>query len=396
MNNSSFVEKGCEYLMNTYSRMPVCFVKGEGARVWDVEGREYLDFISGIAVNSVGHCNPSVIKAVQEQVNELIHCSNLYWNKPQIELAELLIKNSFNGKVFFCNSGAEANEAAIKLARKVGKKRFGRYCYEIIVMKNSFHGRTYGSLTATGQGKYHKNFEPLVPGFKYVEFNDINAIKDAINPNVCAIMLEPVQGEGGIIPADPEYLKELRKLCDQNNVLLIFDEVQCGLGRVGTLFAYQHYGVVPDIMTLAKALGGGLPIGAVVAKKEIADFFEPGDHASTFGGNPLVCSAGLAALREIIDKKLYENAKIMGSYFMGKINELREQFDVIKEVRGLGLMLGVELIVDAKAVVNNCFEKGLIINSTGNNTLRFVPPLTIDYEDIDKAIEILKDVFKNL
>ncbi|MGB9858965.1 MAG: aspartate aminotransferase family protein, partial [Moorellaceae bacterium] len=278
MTNAEIIALGEQYVMRTYGRYPIALVRGAGARVWDADGREYLDFVEGLAVNSLGHCHPRVVEAIREQAGKLLHVSNLYWIEPQVELAQMLVENSDLDKVFFCNSGAEANEAAIKLARKYAKLHKGEECYEIISMRRSFHGRTLAALAATGQEKFHRGFEPLPVGFRYVPFNDLEALREAINSRTCAVMLEPVQGEGGVYPADPDYLKAVRELCDKEGILLIFDEVQCGLGRTGYLFAYQYYGVEPDLMTLAKALAGGVPIGAMLAKEEVAAAFAPGDH----------------------------------------------------------------------------------------------------------------------
>lgn len=385
-----------KYLMDTYNRYPIMLVKGEGTRVWDSEGNAYLDFVAGIAVNSLGHCHPALVEAIKKQAETLIHCSNLYWNEKQIELARMISENSFGGKVFFANSGAEANEGAIKLARKYASLKYGGKRYKIITAKNSFHGRTFGALTATGQEKYHKGFGPLLAGFKYVPLNDIEAIYEAVDDEVCAIMLEVIQGEGGIHEATPEYVKAVRKICDENDLLFILDEVQTGIGRTGKLFGYEHYSVVPDIMTLAKGLGGGFPIGAIIAKEDKA-VFEPGDHASTFGGNPLACAAGIAVLNEVTKDGFLESVDKKGKYFREGLETLQKKHKVVKEIRGKGLMVGCELdLEDASEIVLKALEKGLLINSVSHNVLRFVPPLIVTEEEIDEALQILDDVLSEI
>ena len=385
-----------KYLMDTYNRYPIMLVKGEGTRVWDSEGNAYLDFVAGIAVNSLGHCHPALVEAIKKQAETLIHCSNLYWNEKQIELAKMISENSFGGKVFFANSGAEANEGAIKLARKYASLKYGGKRYKIITAKNSFHGRTFGALTATGQEKYHKGFGPLLAGFKYVPLNDIEALYEAVDDEVCAIMLEVIQGEGGIHEATPEYVKAVRKICDENDLLFILDEVQTGIGRTGKLFGYEHYGVVPDIMTLAKGLGGGFPIGAIVAKEDKA-VFEPGDHASTFGGNPLACAAGITVLNEVTKDGFLESVDKKGKYFREGLETLQKKHKVMKEIRGKGLMVGCEVdLEDASEIVLKALEKGLLINSVSHNVLRFVPPLIVTEEEIDEALQILDDVLSEI
>ncbi|RAO98609.1 acetylornithine aminotransferase [Petrotoga sp. 9PW.55.5.1] len=382
-----------KYVMNTYSRFPITLVKGEGVKVWDKDGKEYLDFVGGIAVNALGHSHQAVVNAIKEQADKLIHCSNLYWTENQIELAKLICENSFGKSVFFCNSGAEANEGAIKLARKYGNTKYKGKRYKIITAKNSFHGRTYGALTATGQIKYHNGFEPLLDGFVYVDYNDLNSLQSAVDENTCAIMLEVIQGEGGVNEADSNYLKEVKNLCEKNDLLLIFDEVQTGIGRTGKLFAYEHSGVVPDVMTLAKALGGGVPIGALVVNEK-ADIFVPGNHASTFGGNPLACAAGKIVMNIISQKSFLDEVKEKGEYFKGELEKLKSKFSIIKKVKGKGLMLGVELDTnDGSKIVKKSMEKGLLINVINHNILRFVPPLIISKKEIKDGIEILKDVF---
>nr|WP_121958457.1 acetylornithine transaminase [Petrotoga sp. 9PWA.NaAc.5.4] len=383
------------HVMNTYSRYPIKLVKGNGCKVWDSEGNEYLDFVAGIAVNSLGHSHPEVVNAIKEQSEKLIHCSNLYWNENQIELANIICENSFGEKVFFANSGAEANEAAIKLARKYGTLKYGGKKYKIIAATNSFHGRTYGALTATGQFKYQKGFEPLVPGFKYVKYNDIDDLESAIDDETCAVMLEPIQGEGGINEGDKNYLQEVRKLCDEKDILLIFDEVQTGIGRTGKLFAYEHFGIVPNVMTLAKGLGSGFPIGAMIVDEK-ADVFVPGDHASTFGGNPLACAIGIKVMKIISDKSFLDQIKDKGDYLKKHLFYIKEKYSIMEEVRGKGLMIGCKLnMQEGGEIVKQAMKKGLLINIVNHNVLRFVPPLIVTKSEIDQALEILEDVFKN-
>jgi acetylornithine aminotransferase len=380
------------YLMNTYARIPISIVRGRGSRVYDLEGREYLDFVAGIAVNVLGHSHPDLILAIQKQTQQLLHASNLYFTEPQVKLAQALIEHSFAGKVFFCNSGAEANEAAIKLVRRYAHQKYGSDRYEIITMLGSFHGRTMATLSATGQEKVQKGFEPLVPGFTHVPFNDLPAVEKALGSSTAAIMVEPIQGEGGVHVADRSYLQALRALCRERDVLLIFDEVQTGMGRTGTLFAYEQFGVQPDVMTLAKGLGGGMPIGACLATDEVAAAFTPSVHASTFGGNPLACSASLAVLRVLTEGKLLMQSRTMGEYLAKGLLEIKDRVSNVKEVRGLGLIQGLELTIDGKPVVNDCLPRGLLINCTMDRVLRFVPPLIITQRDIDRLLDVLADV----
>jgi len=385
-----------QYIANTYARYPILLVRGKGTRVWDLEGEEYLDFVSGLAVCNLGHCHPKVVKAIQDQAEKLIHVSNFYYIEPQIQLASLLCKHSFADKVFFCNSGAEANEGAMKLARKYAKEKISKDRHEIITMERSFHGRTLATLTATGQEKFHKGYEPLMPGFKYVPFNDIRAVKNAIDSKTCAVMLEPIQGEGGVNCPLEGYLKALREICDEKGLLLIFDEVQVGMGRTGKLFAYEHDGVEPDMLTLAKSLAGGVPIGALIIKKGIADSFKPGDHASTFGGNPLATAAGVAALTAILEEGMLENCQKMGDYFLSQLEEIKGKFPFVKEVRGKGLILGMELKIDGSSIVNEMLKKKILINCTMGNVLRFLPPLIVTKEEIDRVVKTLEEVFNTI
>ena len=395
MNSQTMMMLSEKYVANTYARFPILLVRGKGTRVWDLEGEEYLDFVSGLAVCNLGHCHPRVVKAIQTQAEKLIHVSNFYYIEPQIQLASLLCKHSFADKVFFCNSGAEANEGAFKLARKYAKEKMGKDRYEIITMERSFHGRTLATLTATGQEKFRKGYEPLMPGFKYVPFNDIGAVKNGINSKTCAVMLEPIQGEGGVNCPSEGYLKALREVCDEKGLLLIFDEVQVGMGRTGKLFAYEHDRVEPDMLTLAKSLAGGVPIGALLIKKEVAGSFEPGDHASTFGGNPLATAAGVAALTTILEEGMLENCEKMGNNFLSQLEEIKKKFPFVKEVRGKGLILGMELKIDGSSIVKEMLRKKILINCTMGNVLRFLPPLIVAKEEIDRVVKALEEVFQN-
>jgi acetylornithine/N-succinyldiaminopimelate aminotransferase len=392
-----FDESG-RYIMNTYTRFPVVLRKGRGMKVWSSDGKEYLDFVGGVAVNILGHCHPRVVVAIQKQAQRLIHVSNYYHIEPQIKLAKLLVEHCFADKVFFCNSGAEAIEAAIKLARKYVKEQVHPDRFEIIAADNSFHGRTLAAVTATGQEKFWKGFEPLVPGFRHVPYNDILALREAITEKTCAILLEPIQGEGGVKVAGEDYLKEVRALCNEHNILLILDEVQTGMGRTGKLFAHEHFGITPDIMTIAKGLGGGVPIGAMLATDKVAAGFQPGNHASTFGGNPLVCAAGVATLETILeDGFILDQCNRMSSYFIKRLEDLKAEFPaLVKEVRGKGLLLGMELTKEGDQIVRACLEKGFLINCTAGNVLRFIPPLIVQGKDIDQLVEALRGIFSRL
>lgn len=398
MDMKKLFEESNRYLMNTYSRYPLVLRKGRGIKVWSSDGKEYLDFVGGVAVNILGHCHPRVVVALQKQAQRLIHVSNYFHIEPQIKLAKLLVEHSFADRVFFCNSGAEANEAAIKLARKFAQEHMSPEQFEILTALNSFHGRTLAAVTATAQEKFHKGFEPLVPGFRYVPFNDIEALKSAVRKETCAVLLEPIQGEGGVNIPDEQYLKAVRELCDERDMLLILDEVQTGMGRTGRLFAHEHYGITPDIMTVAKGLGGGVPIGAMLATEKVAASFQPGNHASTFGGNPLVCAAGVATLDTILeDGFLLDQCVRMSSYFIGRLERLREIFpNLIQDVRGKGLLIGMELTREGGPIVTACLEKGVLINCTAGNVLRFLPPLTVQQKDIDKLTDILHKIFMKI
>ncbi|MHA1669157.1 MAG: aspartate aminotransferase family protein [Promethearchaeota archaeon] len=391
-----WIERGKKVIMNTYSQFQIVLEKGDGVYLWDSEGKMYIDFVAGIAVNSLGYNNSDYVKEISTQLTKLQHCSNLYWMIPSIELSELLIQNSCFDKVFYCNSGAEAVEAAIKLSKKYGKKYHGETCNEIITMKKSFHGRTMATVTATGQTKYQKGYSPLLPGFSYVEFNNFNELDNAISENTCAIIIEPIQGEGGIHPAEKTYLEKVRSLCDKNDIVLVFDEVQCGIGRTGELFAYQLFDIKPDVVSLAKGLGGGFPIGAMLATQNKADALQPGDHASTFGGNHLACTAGKVVLKKLLYEGVLENVKKIGNYLKKKLIELQKKYEIIIDVRGRGLMLGIELNCPVKDIVIECMKKGLLILGAGENVIRFVPPLIIGKKEIDKGIDILNEVLEQL
>ncbi len=389
MNNAEIIAKGQKYCLNVFNRLPIAMVRGEGSYVFDADGNKYLDFVSGIAVNALGHAHPYVAAALAEQAAQLIHSSNLYWIEPQVRLAEVLVENSAFDKVFFGNSGAEANEGALKLARKYAVYKGRPERQQVITMQSSFHGRTLATLTATGQAKMHQGFEPLAAGFTYVPFNDWEALQAAVNEQTCAIMLEPVQGEGGVFPADPEYLRQIRRLCDERDVVLIYDEVQTGLGRTGKLFAYQHAGVAPDIMTLAKALGGGAPIGAFLSTDKVAAAFKPGDHGSTFGGNPLVCAAGLAVMKIMLEQDIPGRAAMLGEYLRGKLTELQAKYPCIKEIRGQGLLLGVQLDRPGADVVQACLRRGVLLNCTAGTVLRLIPPLNVSHAEADEFMAVL-------
>lgn len=382
------------YIMNTYGRYDVTFEKGIGTRIFDTKGKEYIDFVSGVAVNCLGHSNPIITKAICEQSQKLMHISNYYWNDNAIKVAKKLCENSDHQKVFFCNSGAEAIETALKLARKYGKLTGISDKNEIIYMENSFHGRTMGALSVTGQGKYQESFRPLIGNVKSVKFNDIADIEASISEKTCAIIIEPIQGEGGILKAEKEYLKALRELCNKYNALLIFDEVQCGIGRCGTLFAYKKFGVIPDIICMAKALGGGFPIGAVLAKEKAAEAFVPGDHGNTYGGNPLATAVALSILTELVDGKVIEKVDEKGEYLKNRLEQFKNKYSSIKEIRGMGLLIGVCLNIDIKIFTKKCFEKGLLVITAGADVVRLLPPLNVTEEDMNAALDIFEEVLK--
>ena len=392
--NTDWKELEQKLYMRVVNRVPVTLIRGEGLKVWDTEGKEYLDFVGGWAVNSIGHCHPVTIDALEKQSHKIIQTSNQFYSIPQLELAELLIANCCLDRVFFCNSGAEANEGAIKLARRYGKLKLNG-AFEIITTQGSFHGRTLAMVAATGQNAYQQPYIPLPNGFINVDYNDMDATKKATTDNTCAVMLEPVQGEGGVNVPSKGYLKEIRKWCDSNNLLLILDEIQTGIGRMGTLFCYEQYDVEPDIMTLAKGLGGGVPIGAILAKEHVS-VFTPGDHGSTYGGNPLICAVSLATLKFIIDNDVSGNAKNMGQYFRKGLEQLKNTYDFITEVRGEGLLLAIAFNDNIAAeILQSCLEKGLLVNALKPNMLRFMPPLIVAEKEIDDALKILNEVFKS-
>lgn len=391
MSHNKWQELEQKLFLRTVNRVPVTLVRGQGALVWDDQGREYLDFVGGWAVNSLGHCPSVVVEAMVKQAKTLIQASNQFYTIPQIELAQLLIGHSCLDRVFFCNSGAEANEGAVKLARRYGKLRL-RGAYEVITTYSSFHGRTLAMTAATGQSKFQEPYVPLPDGFVNVEYNNVEAVKRATSKQTCAVILEPIQGEGGVnVPGD-DYLKEVQSWCREKRILFILDEVQTGIGRTGTLFAYEQYEVEPDIMTLAKGLGSGVPIGAILAREHVS-LFSPGEHGSTFGGNPLVCAAAHAALKYIIDNDIPAQVKRVGNYFMTKLESLKRQFDFIIEVRGRGLLIALEFNQEiAEKMVLACLDRGLLINAVKPNALRFMPPLIITEKEVDKAVGILEDV----
>jgi len=389
MTTAEIKAMATQYIMNTYGDRQLAFIKGEGAYVWDAEGKKHLDFLSGIAVNGLGHCHPRVVEAIRNQAETLLHISNLYYIQPQAKLAKILVENGELDQCFFCNSGAEANEAAIKIARKFVKDSGRPNAFEIITMEQSFHGRTIATITATAQPKYHQGFEPMLPGFVYVPFDDLGAVADAISEKTCAILVELIQSEGGVNVPGEGYLQRLRDLCDANDLVLIFDEVQTSPARLGTFFGYQSYGVTPDVITMAKALGGGTPIGAMMAKRAVADSFVPGTHAATFGGNPLVTAAAVATLETILEQNLCANAKQIGNYIVKKFLTFKDRYPLI-DIRGRGLLRGLVFSVDAKPLAAKCIENGLITICTNDHVLRFLPPLNITEEHVDEAYQILE------
>ncbi|MDJ0817647.1 MAG: aspartate aminotransferase family protein [Desulfobacterales bacterium] len=391
---AEIMERADAVIAKTYKRFPVLLEKGSSSTLVDTDGRKYADFVAGIAVCNLGHAHPAVTRALTAQAQRLWHVSNLYYTRPQIDLAGWLVKNSFADRVFFCNSGAEANEAAIKLARKYYQERDQKQRFRIITMERSFHGRTMATLSATGQNKIKKGFDPVLEGFDFVPFDDVEALKSKIAEDTCAVMLEPVQGEGGVRCPAPGYLSAVREICDQNDVLLIFDEIQTGMGRTGKLFAYQNFDVEPDIMTLAKALANGLPIGAMLAKEQVADAFGPGAHATTFGGTPLVTAAALEVCKTLVDGKIIEQGRARAAYFRKKLHRLKERHSCIVDVRGIGLLLGIKVNFNAESMVVECMQRGFLINCIQEHILRFVPPLVITEEEIDALINCLDDLLR--
>jgi acetylornithine/N-succinyldiaminopimelate aminotransferase len=394
--NSDIVKLTEQHVASTYGRFAIALSRGKGTKVWDASGKEYIDFVAGIAVDNLGHCHPAVVSAIRKQAGKLLHVSNLFHIESQSLLARELTSHSFADKVFFCNSGTEANEAAIKLARRYFYDKGEKNRREIISMKNSFHGRTTGSLSATGQKKFHEGFAPLLPGFKYVAFNDLEAVKKALSAKTCAVLVEPIQGEGGVNLPDKAYLKDLKKLCAKNGSLLIFDEVQTAFGRTGKLFAYERYGAKPDIMTLAKALGAGVAIGALAATNKVMKSFVPGTHAATFGGNPLACTAALSAFKIYTKPGFLKKADQTGDYFFSRLKELGKSYSVVKEVRGVGLLLAMELKQPAGTIVEDCMRAGYLINCIKQNILRFIPPLIVTKKEIDGLIKVLAQSLKKI
>lgn len=394
MSNQSISE--LSPLMTTYNRFPVTLVKGKGSYVWNEKGERYLDFTSGIATCNLGHVPDSVKAKLESQLENLWHCSNLYHIPTQNELAATLVENSCGDQVFFCNSGAEANEAAIKLARRYAQKIKGTDAYEVVTFQQSFHGRTLATLSATGQEKIQQGFLPLMPGFRYLPFNDINALTDLPSDKTCAVLLELVQGEGGVIPANPEWTRQLVQICKENNLLLMVDEIQTGIGRTGTLFAYEQYGIEPDVISVAKGLGSGFPIGAIIAKGEVAKAFDAGSHGSTFGGNPLAVTAGLATVQHIISTNLLNQVNETVQFFQTKLEKLKEEFPVIEDIRGKGLLIGVVVPGKALEIVQKAISQKTLILTAGPDVVRILPPLTASKEEILELVAVLETIFEGL
>ncbi|MCX5799736.1 MAG: aspartate aminotransferase family protein [Proteobacteria bacterium] len=388
------IKKANKYIANTYNRYPIVVTKGEGCWIWDLDGRRYLDFLAGIAVCNLGHVHTNVLEGLTAQAGKLFHVSNLFYTEAQIKAAEILVEHSFGDKVFFCNSGAEANEAAIKLARRYSWKKYGEERYEIIVMENSFHGRTIATLSATGQTKFQQGFAPLLDGFTYVPFNNIDAVKKGISKKTCAIMLEVIQAEGGVYVADKGYVMAIREITKNNDILLIIDEVQTGIGRTGKLFAYEHYEIEPDIISLAKALGNGFPVGAIIGKEHVMQAFEPGTHASTFGGNPLAASAIVATINTLLDEGIIKHCEEIGEYLHKGLFSLKKKYPFMVDIRGMGLLLGIELSIDGDAVLKEFLKEGVLMNCTKGNILRLLPPLIIGKEEVDIFLEMADRIFE--
>ncbi|MCB2295734.1 aspartate aminotransferase family protein [Clostridium algoriphilum] len=388
------MEENC--VMNTYGRYDVTFEKGLGCKIYDSNGLEYVDFVSGVAVNCLGHSHPAIINAITTQSSKLMHSSNYYWNTPHKLLAKKLVDNCDHDKVFFCNSGTESVETALKIARKYGTLKDVKDKNVFIYMDNSFHGRTIGALSVTGQEKYQKDFRPLIDGTRKVEFNNINDLIKNFDDKVCGIIIEPIQGEGGINIASIEFLKEARKLCDKFDALLIFDEVQCGMGRIGSLFAYKKFSVIPDVICLAKGLGGGFPIGATITNVKASTAFVPGDHGSTFGGNPLGCAVGVAVLTELVDGGVIDKVDDKSMYIKERLLKIKEKYGIIDEIKGMGLLIGISLKTDTKKFCKSCFDKRLLVIAAGNNVVRLLPPLNVTKPEIDEALDILEAVISEI
>lgn len=393
MDKQNIIADGEKYLMYNYKRLPMVFEKGEGCKLIDSEGKVYTDFLAGIAVDSLGHSPKVVVDAIIEQAQKLTHVSNYFWIDSQVKLAKILVENSFADKAFFCNSGTEAIEAAIKLARKYASKNYGPEKNEIVAMSGSFHGRTFGALSITDSEKYRAGIGPMPGGFKFAKFNDIEALKAAVTDKTCAVILEPIQGEGGVTAAEEAFLKAAKEICTEKGALLIVDEIQCGIARSGKLFAYEYSGIEPDIMTLAKAIANGLPLGAVLATAKVASAWQPGDHGSTFGGNPVACAAGVATMETIVNGKMWETAADTGAYFAQKLQELVDAYPFAVKVKGKGLLIGLELAFEGAETVSKALEEGFIINCTSGKVLRFVPPLIIEKSDIDALVAVLDKIF---
>lgn len=394
MKAQDVVEQEKTYMLHTFDRPPFVLERGNGVHLFDLEGNRYLDFVSGIAVNAFGYGDYDIVETIKEQASKLIHCSNLYYTEPQVRLAKLLVENSFADKVFFCNSGTEAIEAAIKFTRRWGHETFSTPKTQILTMTGSFHGRTYGSLSATAQPKYHRGFGPMLPGFVTVPFNDLKAVQEAITDETCAILLEPLQGESGVNPATPGFLAGLRQICDEHRILLIFDEIQFGLARSGALFAYQHFGVEPDLMTLAKPLAGGLPIGAILLRDEVAQHIGPGDHGGTFGGGPLVCAVAVKVFQKLMEPEFLTRVKERGAYLHARLSRLKRRRPQIKEIRGLGLIAGVVTEYDAKTMVRAFQKRNVLVCTSGAQVIRFLPPLIIENSHIDRVVDVLDEIFE--
>jgi predicted acetylornithine/succinylornithine family transaminase len=396
MTTAEIIETERRVLLGTYARPKFVLTHGEGVHVFDKDGKRYLDFVAGIAVNGLGYADPGAVRTLQEQAANLWHCSNLYYTEPQVRLAKLLVENTFADKVFFANSGTEAVEGAIKLARKWGRETKGRDGFEIVAFENSFHGRSMGALSATGQAKFREDFEPMLPGFSFAAFNDLDSSAALISPRTCAVIVEPVQGEGGIYPAEVEFLQGLRKLCDERRCLLILDEIQCGLGRTGTFCAYEQYGIRPDMMVIAKPLAGGLPMGAILMTDEIAEHVKVGNHGSTFGGGPLIASVAEYVVQKISQPAFLEQVRENGEYLRLQLEKLLPVWPEIVAVRSKGLMFGAELSIAAQPVIESCAENGLLVCKAGDKTLRLVPPLIVERPHIDEAVRILKLAFQTV
>ncbi|PTL78295.1 acetylornithine transaminase [Vitiosangium sp. GDMCC 1.1324] len=395
-NNQQWIDKAKAHLLQNYKQQPIVLERGLGSRVWDADGREYLDLLGGIATCGLGHCHPEVVAAVRAQLDKLWHTSNVFYSEPQIDLAARLTAASGLQRAFFCNSGAEANEALLKLARKVQKDRGNSERYEVITFDNSFHGRTLATVTATGQTKYQKGFEPLPAGFTHVPYGDLEAVRKAVGPHTAAILVEPIQGEGGVKVAPPGFLKALRSLCDEKGLLLLVDEIQTGMGRTGKVFAYQHEGILPDAISLAKALGNGLPIGAMLCTEEAGKSLAPGTHGSTFGGNLIAAVAANVVIRKVTEPQLLRDVAQKGEYFLTRLRELQSRMPtVIKEARGLGLLIGVELVQDAAPFIAKCRELGMLVNAAGDKTIRFAPAYTVTNDDLDQGVRILERALKS-